>query len=150
VSDRVITEFKGVYSALSNFSPHEVFYDGYWYPTAEHAFQAAKTFDDEKRWFIGLAASPQEAKRMGRRVELRDRWDELRTPIMLSILLWKFTGHFKTRQTLLATGTADLIEGNYWHDNYWGDCYCDKCSDISGVNQLGKSLMCVRSIIGQT
>jgi len=36
-----ITEFKGDWSFLSNFSPHEVDYNGITYKTAEHAYQAA-------------------------------------------------------------------------------------------------------------
>ena len=39
------------------------------------------------------------------------------------------------RKLLLATGDAELIEGNYWHDYYWGIC------NGVGQNWLGKILM---------
>ena len=45
------------------------------------------------------------------------------------------------REKLLATKDAELIEGNWWHDNFWGNCLCSKCKDIQGKNMLGKLLM---------
>jgi predicted Rossmann fold nucleotide-binding protein DprA/Smf involved in DNA uptake len=40
---------------------------------------------------------------------------------------------------LLATGTAELIEGNSWGDTYWGVC------NHAGQNRLGELLMQERS-----
>lgn len=46
----MIDRFDGTkYRFLSNFWPAIVFYDGLEYPTTEHAYQAAKTLDWEKR-----------------------------------------------------------------------------------------------------
>src|SRR6185369_8674281 len=44
-----ILEFQGDNRFLSNFFPAEVIYEGITYPTAEHAYQAAKTLDPEQR-----------------------------------------------------------------------------------------------------
>uniref|UniRef100_UPI00345E83CD NADAR domain-containing protein n=1 Tax=uncultured Duncaniella sp. TaxID=2768039 RepID=UPI00345E83CD len=41
-------------------------------------------------------------------------------------------------EKLIATGDAELVEGNYWHDTVWGVC------DGVGENHLGKILMRVR------
>lgn len=143
-----IDRFTGRYEGLSNFAWFEVFYDGYWFPTVEHAFQAAKTTDPSDRLFIGMADTPKQAKAMGRKVELRDNWDRIRYAVMRSLLLWKFTQHAFCRNLLLATGEARLVEGNYWHDNYWGDCYCARCIDTPGENVLGRLLMLTRVDIG--
>lgn len=56
---------------------------------------------------------------------------------------WGVREKFKDEQLkemLLSTGNADIIEGNYWHDNFWGQCSCEKCVG-KGKNNLGKILM---------
>jgi predicted NAD-dependent protein-ADP-ribosyltransferase YbiA (DUF1768 family) len=40
---------------------------------------------------------------------------------------------------LLATGQAQLVEGNTWNDTYWGVCHGE------GLNVLGMLLMQVRA-----
>lgn len=139
-----VAEFKGAFSALSNFSYHEVFYDGQWYSTAEHAFQAAKTIDPADRRHVRTAETPKQAKAIGRVVPLRDDWEDIKYPVMRSILLWKFHWNGPARIALERTKGADLIEGNYWHDNFWGNCYCLKCENTYGYNVLGNLLMHVR------
>src|SRR4051812_21328901 len=44
-----IAEFQGEYRFLSNFWPATVEFEGIRYPTAEHAYQAAKTLDAKER-----------------------------------------------------------------------------------------------------
>lgn len=44
----------------------------------------------------------------------------------------------KLRSQLLSTGTAELVEGNWWNDRYWGVC------NGRGENHLGKILMRIR------
>ena len=73
---------------------------------------------------------------------------QLKISLIRQFLLQKFS-NTKLRDKLLSSGDAILIEGNYWHDNFWGDCYCDRCSNIVGQNQLGKLLMKVRGIINE-
>ena len=54
------------------------------------------------------------------------------------------------RNKLLATGDANLVEGNTWCDNYWGICTCSKCINnpvIDEKNKLGTILMKVRNEI---
>ena len=137
--------FDGKYAFLSNFysSPIAPFKDGIVYPTVEHAFQAYKTTDINKRKEIAAQPTPGKAKHLGRHVELRDDWQEIRINVMYIALKEKFKD-LELQTKLLSTGNAELIEGNTWSDNFWGDCHCPKCRDIKGENNLGKLLMKIR------
>lgn len=139
INDR-ITSFRGQYRFLSNFFPSPIEYQGKIWPTVEHAYQAARTPDRGQREKIRLARTPSIAKRLGRRVDLRPDWNEIRVGIMCDLIKLKFT-HPHLRKRLMETGTADLIEGNTWHDNFWGVCQCGKCCQREGLNILGTILM---------
>lgn len=132
-----IRGFTGRWRGLSNFEPAWVYFDGKAYPTVEHAFQAAKTFDPVEREGIRSARTPAEAKRLGRSVELRPDWEDVKFTIMYELLLWKFMSE-PYRSLLLSTGTAELVEANFWRDTVWG-VYGDK-----GENHLGLLLIEVR------
>jgi ribA/ribD-fused uncharacterized protein len=143
---RRIDRFQSEYKFLSNFSPSGVYHDGIEYPTVEHAFQAAKTLDFQRRREISQLASPADAKQAGRRLELRPDWEKCKDWIMLELVLHKFARDFELRQELLATGDAELIEGNNWHDSYWGECTCGACPR-PGKNMLGQILSTVRLML---
>lgn len=134
--------FAGQYRFLSNFYPCDINYQGLVYPTVEHAFQAAKTTDAELRMQIRNASSPTEAKRLGRKVTLREGWETYRRySVMETLLVLKFGFGTLLASSLLKTGDAVLIEGNTWHDNLWGQCRCEgKCAK-PGLNLLGWMLM---------
>ena len=137
----MITEFDGKYAFLSNFFYAPFVYDGIIYPTNEHFFQAMKTLDQEKRKQIAEAKTPGAAKRMGRQVQLREDWEEVKYTAMCVGVERKFDAHPGLAEKLIATGDAILIEGNSWHDNTWGSCFCPKCAAIAGKNWLGEILM---------
>ena len=146
--------FKDELHFLSNFYPAKIIYRGTSWPTTEHAFQAAKCKDGVEDENIRNAPSPSAAKRMGRRVECRHNWEEVKVDIMTEIVLLKFRQHTDLREKLLATVDPDsplyhieLEEGNFWHDNFWGNCYCQKCYGIEGKNALGIILMEVRELL---
>lgn len=139
-----ITEFSGANSVLSNFTHCVVSYEGMEFVSVEHAYQAAKTLDLNKRELIRLAPYAGKAKRMGGKVVLRDDWEAIKVDVMLDLLVQKFS--FTNRAALLlATGNAELVEGNNWHDNFWGVCHCPNCRPGSGQNMLGKLLMGIRA-----
>jgi len=145
VTEPPIAEFRGDYRFLSNFAPYPVMFDGVEYPTAEHAYVAAKTLDPAIRAAIRLIDKPGDAKYRGKSVPLRPDWEEVRDQIMLDIVRSKFTRNADARDQLLATGDAELIEGNRWHDNYWGRCRCKDCTrNVEARNVLGRALMTVR------
>lgn len=142
----VIDSFTGEYRFLSNFSPHPVDYVNVRWPTLEHAFQAAKCVDPAQRLVIAAARTPGHAKRLGRTVCRVPGWNLVRVNVMSELLRSKFTLSPSIRDALLATGRAQLVEGNRWCDQFWGDCRCGRpgCAE-PGTNTLGKQLMLLRA-----
>ena len=135
-----IDSFRGKYYFLSNFFPAEVTYSGLTYQNNEAAFQAQKTYSKEERIEF-TTLEPRDAKRRGRRVRLRKDWEQVKDRIMEEIVRAKFSQNEELKEQLLATGDAQLVEGNRWNDRYWG---VDIRSGV-GENHLGKILMKVRS-----
>jgi len=132
-----IDSFTGTNFYLSNFYERTVSYNGLvWYHT-EGAYQATKTLNRQERETI-RRLSPRGSKSYGRRVTLRDGWDELKFGIMYQIVYNKFSEHQDLRERLLSTEGQTLIEGNNWGDRIWGQV------DGQGENWLGKVLMQVR------
>ena len=140
----VISDFRGSYFFLSNFYYSPINFDGKTAPTVEHAFQAAKTFNQEQRQSILQTPSPAQAKQLGRSVILREDWEKVKFDIMLMLLKQKFS-QADLQQKLLDTGKVELIEGNTWNDKIWG-CVLINGQWI-GQNHLGKLLMQVRADI---
>lgn len=141
-SRSAITSFRGEFAFLSNFYACLVEFEGVMYPSAEHAFQAAKTLDKERRRCIALAPSPTAAKRMGRRLKLRADWEGVKLDVMETILRDKFSDD-GLAESLKATGTRRLVEGNTWGDKYWGKVM-NEHGKLEGGNNLGKLLMKIR------
>ena len=129
--------FDGNYAFLSNFYSCMVEYDGLLYRNSEAAFQSAKTMDKKMRK-VFTELSPSSAKYLGRHVQLRDDWEDVKDNIMYEIVYNKFSNNLDLRNSLHDTGDAELIEGNWWNDKYWGMC------NGEGQNKLGKILMRVR------
>ena len=135
-----IDRFRGEHAFLSNFHRHPFEWRGKTWDTAEAPFQAAKTRDERMRERIRAAPSPGGAKRLGRRADLRCDWERIKDDVMHSVLVAKFAVP-ELRDALLATGDAELVEGNTWGDVYWGVC------GGRGRNQLGRTLMRIRDDI---
>lgn len=136
----IISEFRGEYQFLSNFSSSPIsFGGGRVAPTVEHAFQALKTRDLATQLQILEAHSPTHAKGLGRNVQLRADWEAVKLPIMRGLLALKFAPGGDLHLKLRATGVAVLIEGNTWGDRFWGVC------DGAGQNWLGHLLMARRA-----
>ena len=135
-----IDKFTDDYFFLSNFAFSPITYEGIKYNSVEAAFQATKTLNmNERKSFSEL--SPSQAKAKGRQVELRSDWEEIKDDIMKELIILKFVNNPEYKKKLLATGCAELIEGNTWNDTYWG-----VCNDM-GENKLGKILMEVRNLL---
>ena len=131
-----IDRFRDEYHFLSNFYPIEIEYKGLIYPSLEHAYQADKTNDIKTKQEIINTKSPGLAKKMGRKVKMRNDFNSILT--MFELLTIKFNNP-QMRELLLSTGDAILIEGNDWNDTFWGVC------NGKGKNVLGKLLMKVRN-----
>ena len=139
-SVKIINSLHGEYAFLSNYYDSPIFYDGILNPSVEHAFQAAKTTVFIQRIIIANKKTPGQAKRAGRKVTLRDNWDDIKLYIMKELIILKFTNP-KLKSALLNTKDAELIERNTWNDTYWGIC------NGIGENHLGKILMEVREML---
>lgn len=132
--------FDGEYAFLSNFYDSPIQNGDIVFPTVEHYFQAQKTNDLEMQRKIAAAPTPGKAKQMGRRVELRGDWEDIKDHIMFVAIDKKFSIP-ELQEKLLATGDEELVEGNWWGDQYWGVC------NGKGKNKLGKILMAKREQI---
>lgn len=138
MNNRPIKSFTGQFNYLSNFYLREFKFGVFMFPSAEHAFQYQKCADLVEARQVKDAASPAEAKRLGRMVELRDDWEEVKEEVMLAILRCKFKDP-ELRQRLQETEGLYLEEGNAWGDREWGVC------QYQGKNLLGLALMRVRA-----
>lgn len=142
-----IIEFRGEFQFLSNFFPVPggLTWQGLTGPTVEHLFQAAKTLDASARRAVLAAPTAADAKRIGRHVPLRRSWELTKLGVMAGIQAEKYA-HPELAHLLLATGDAELIEGNHWCDTFWGVCTCGQHLR-SGENWLGRTLMIQRSFL---
>lgn len=131
----MINEFRGKYYFLSNFYETPVTWNGLTYLNNEAAFQPAKTFSD-RECFTNL--DPSSAKKLGRKVQLRSDWENVKDDVMYEICKAKFSQNTELKKRLLSTGNEHLEEGNTWGDKIWGT--------VNGIgeNRLGKILMRIR------
>ena len=138
-----INSFKGEFCFLSNFFESPFVIGGIRFKTVEHFFQSMKTNDPKERETIIHALTPGKAKRLGRKIKLREDWDTIKIDIMKFGLIAKFEQHPDLKEKLLATDGMMLVEGNTWGDVYWGFDF----KIGRGENNLGKILMELREIM---
>jgi ribA/ribD-fused uncharacterized protein len=132
---RTINGFRGEYFFLSNFYEARVEYCGFVFQNNEAAFQAAKC-PERMHEFVKL--NPSDAKRLGRRVNLRHDWEQVKDQVMYDVCKAKFLQNSHLRDLLIATKGCILVEDNTWGDRVWGVCRG------VGENRLGKILMRIR------
>lgn len=132
-------------SFLSNFYISKMRFKNHTYKSVEHLYQAVKCVNRHDKTKIRHAATPKEAKILGRFVETRDEWnDEVKKiDMMYGCLYLKFKKP-KMMRKLLQTADVELTYINYWHDTFWGVCTCT-IHKHTGRNLLGKLLMHVRA-----
>jgi ribA/ribD-fused uncharacterized protein len=127
------------YGWLSNFAPSPIRIDDFVYATVEHAFQAAKTQHHWWRQRIREAATPKEAKQLGKQCPLRADWEQSKVQVMFGLVWQKFTQNPELAAKLKATGDRWIEEDAPW-DAFWGTGYGGK-----GENHLGTILMDIRA-----
>ena len=137
-----IDSFRGLYQFLSNMFESPVTLNGITFRNAEAAFQSLK---DPSRASEFADLTGAAAKKLGRRVQLRPDWNDVRVQSMLDVLRAKFQNPDLQKQ-LLSTGSTPLIEGNTWNDTFWGV----DANTGTGENTLGKLLMQVRQELQPT
>lgn len=148
-NDNVVKGFFGPYRFLSNFHSAPVVFEGIRYPSSENAYQAAKSLDpDVRKMFVDyidpltekkVDVTPSQSKKMGREINCRSDWDQVKYKIMFEIVMDKFNRNPELAEMLMETGDRYLEETNNWGDTCWGVC------NGVGTNWLGKILMDVRN-----
>jgi|TARA_R110000744_G_scaffold40740_1_gene92405 ribA/ribD-fused uncharacterized protein len=134
---------------LSNFYECPCMYRGAIFPSSENAYQAAKIGVDlnsiSGKDLLGQLqdCSPRESKALGKKIPIRKDWDNIKDRVMAIVVLDKFVKNIELAEVLLETGNKSLVEANHWGDLWWGVDYQLK----QGRNQLGKTLMGVRSLL---
>lgn len=133
-----VDSFTGPYQFLSNFFIEP---DGSF---VEYEYQRAKCSEwhDRNRFDEAMEKrilTPAKAKQWGRRVKIREDWEDVRVSIMLFYVTKKYTDHEDLRILLRLTDDMQLIEGNTWGDTFWGKC------GGKGLNILGDIHMQIRS-----
>jgi len=131
--------------------------DGDRYQTAEHFMMAEKARlfrDEETRQQVLVAATPAEAKKLGRGVRnFQDSlWLAERFGIVVNANMAKFSQNPLMAEFLLGTGDRVLVEASPV-DSIWGIGLATDSPDASrpdrwpGLNLLGFALMQVRSAL---
>jgi ribA/ribD-fused uncharacterized protein len=87
----MIDNFEGDYRFLSNFYSCPVEFEGIIYPSSEHAYQAAKTLDQDERIAVKICTTAAIAKKLGRQVTVRSDWNAIKVDIMRKIVKTKFS-----------------------------------------------------------
>jgi ribA/ribD-fused uncharacterized protein len=129
--------FRDTYAFLSNFYESPFTIKGVEFKTVEHFFQAMKCTDKKEFMSIVNCETPGQARSLGRRVNLREDWQDIKVSVMYKGLKKKFEDPL-LEKLLLNTFDRKLVEGNTWNDTYWGVC------NGRGENVLGRLLMKVR------
>ncbi len=145
VDSDIVLFYESEFYMFSNFSAFAIRWDGEFWMTTEHIYQAEKFEDPEIRHKIRMALSAHDAKKIAK---LHDRakrsdWAKIKLAVMERILRTKLEQHSYVREMLLATGSRELVEDSP-KDSFWG-----RGPDHLGHNHLGKLWMKLRSEIYQ-
>ena len=137
---------------LSTFNEGNHFeYDGYTYPTVEHAFHAQKIDPDDtknkdyKERFTDRDMKPNEAKKLGGKksfkennYKLRKDWEKVKLKLMKEITETYYKNNPELIDKLLSTGNKELLHTGPRIDDFWG------VNKNGGENHHGKILMDIR------
>lgn len=142
-NEKEIVGFFGEYRWLSNMWPCEIPLWGKIYPSVENAYVAGKVPTEEVGYMEKTRSliqnmKPSEAKRFGRKMRVREDWEETKVTLMRNLIRFKFVCNPELQANLLATGNKHLEEANWWGDTFWGTY------NGRGQNWLGRILMEVR------
>lgn len=143
--DAIYLSRTDVKDPLSSFASYSFELDGFEWPSVEHYFQAMKFKDLSYQNKIRRAASPAQARKLGRTRlrKIRSDWRNVREVVMTRATYIKCLSHKEILNGLLDTKDLKLVE-NSQYDYFWG---CGR--DRRGNNAFGKVLMGVRSKLGK-
>jgi ribA/ribD-fused uncharacterized protein len=107
------------------------------FATVEHYYQAMKTLNYTQRRTFAMSSNPADAKKMGRQIQIRSDWENVKIAVMRNALWQKFKDP-ELAGMLVSTHPRKLVEGNEWGDKFWG------IFKGEGLNMLGQLLMATR------
>lgn len=131
----------GTYAAFSNWYPAAFTFEGVRFANSEQAMMYYKSEDKAYRARVRKTPNPAAVKRLGRSVELRADWDQVKYGIVVQILTAKFGQNSELRNLLLSTGDRAIHED--CEDRWWGG----GPNYPAGRDLLGRALMEVRSAL---
>jgi ribA/ribD-fused uncharacterized protein len=119
--------------------------EGKVWPTVEHYFQGMKFSDGAHQERVRTAATPAQARKLGRKRNkgLRRDWKEVRQTIMTRGVYTRCRTHPELADALLETGDQKIVENSNF-DYFWG---CGR--DRRGDNAYGRVLMNVRAKLSE-
>lgn len=114
-------------SKYDNFQP-----DFKVYPSSENLYQALKCkYIKDRELFQNV--DPHKSKRIGRSIEIRSDWDNVRLEAMKLAIDLKFK-NIELAEKLIDLPDDKIIEFNNWGDRFFGIC------NGEGLDHLGKIL----------
>lgn len=136
----------GEYDFLSNLFKREIEFEGYIFPTSEHAYQFGKFHNIKARNWAMKGPYPHLVAIVSHGLfgfDMVEKWNEIKIDRMRRVLTAKFLQHSDLAEKLINTKDAILIEESSF-DNFWG------CGPKGkGKNKLGYLLMEIRSKLQQ-
>lgn len=143
--------FDDKYRCFSNFYKHDAISiklpyghknsKYYFSDNVETLFQAAKCKTHKDIQSIILTTTPGEAKRLGRKVELREDWENIKEEVMKELINKKLEVLPYFKKILMEIPEHIVIaEFNTWNDAEWGV----SSKTLKGNNKLGEILMNLR------
>jgi len=132
-----------VLNFLSNFSSSPIEMEGIIYPTAQHAFLAARTDNPVQKERLSRIKSPFRAKIAASRLPTRAEWPQIERVVLEQVMRLKFRDP-TLRQKLASTGDALILLLNDWGDNIDGVCLDQDSGHWWGENRVGLILMAIR------
>lgn len=139
----MITQFRGEYNWLSNFTSCTIEYGDLTFSSVELFYIAMKTKNEVTRKKLSLAESSEAGKwkKESKKWNIRRDWEDIKLDVMEYGLRQKFNQEpFKSK--LIATGNQNIQEGNFWNDVFWGVDL--KQNPNIGENHLGRLIMKIR------
>lgn len=134
---------------LDNFHCCQVEIDGEFYPSSEHAFQAAKyPHNQEQRDRIRDAVSGIDSWRMGQTIsaDLRSDWEEVKVEMMYRANLSKFNRSPHLRDLLVSSQGAITAQGGlFWKT--WNEVLLERIrEELRGDLDRNEAVLCQRRV----
>lgn len=144
----VVGFYEREFYCFSNFSSFAIVWNGHWWPTSEHAYQAAKFRKNHPEIVeeIRHASSAHEAYKLARKYadKVHPDWNIEKIGIMKDIVSHKLRQHPYIQKKLLQTGNKQIVEDSPV-DSFWG-----WGPNRDGRNELGKIWMKLRATLAKS